>query len=144
MQKTLIILFAIMGVCHINAQTISTSQLIGTKWKNITSTDVCEEVCEFSKDSITTELRYVENNKVVKFKEAYYVSPSIPAEFDNSEVGKNITGAYIVMYNNFDGMDYYKFKKLDKGKGIMILHLPYRDDVVGGMRNTDFTYKRIK
>ena len=87
---------------------------------------------------------YVENNKVVKFKEAYYVSPSIPAEFDNSEVGKNITGAYIVMYNNFDGMDYYKFKKLDKGKGIMILHLPYRDDVVGGMRNTDFTYKRIK
>ena len=48
------------------------------------------------------------------------------------------------MYNNFDGMDYYKFKKLDKGKGIMILHLPYRDDVVGGMRNTDFTYKRIK
>ena len=94
-----ILVFAIyfllsMG-CH--AQKIATSELNGTKWKEISPTyDYCERGMTFTMDTRTTSTKFYKTGKEFNCPLKYYISSSIPETFDSSQIGKNRKGSYII------------------------------------------------
>ena len=83
--------------CH--AQNIATSELNGTKWKEISPTyDYCERGMTFTMDTRTTTTKFKKNKKEFLFPLKYYLSSSIPKTFDSSQIGKNRKGSYIIQY----------------------------------------------
>ena len=99
MRKSLIIalVFLLSMVCH--AQKIATSELNGTKWKEISPTyDYCERGMSFTTTTRTTTAKFKKNKKEFQFALKYYLSSSIPKTFDSSQIGKNRKGSYIIQY----------------------------------------------
>ena len=84
-------------VCH--AQKIATSELNGTKWKEISPTyDYCERGMTFTMDTRTTSTKFYKTGKEFNCSLKYYISSSIPETFDSSQIGKNRKGSYIIQY----------------------------------------------
>lgn len=83
--------------CH--AQNIATSELNGTKWKEISPTyDYCERGMTFTMDTRTTNTKFYKTGKEFNCPLKYYISSSIPETFDSSQIGKNRKGSYIIQY----------------------------------------------
>lgn len=96
MRNILVIslVFLLSMVCH--AQKIATSELNGTKWKEISPTyDYC---MTFTMDTRTTSTKFYKTGKEFNCPLKYYISSSIPETFDSSQIGKNRKGSYIIQY----------------------------------------------
>lgn len=99
MRNILVIslVFLLSMVCH--AQKIATSELNGTKWKEISPTyDYCERGMTFTMDTRTTSTKFYKTGKEFNCPLKYYISSSIPETFDSSQIGKNRKGRYIIQY----------------------------------------------
>ena len=99
MRNILVIslVFLLSMVCH--AQKIATSELNGTKWKEISPTyDYCERGMTFTMDTRTTSTKFYKTGKEFNCPLKYYISSSIPETFDSSHIGKNRKGSYIIQY----------------------------------------------
>ena len=99
MRNILVIslVFLLSMVCH--AQKIATSELNGTKWKEISPTyDHCERGMTFTMDTRTTSTKFYKTGKEFNCPLKYYISSSIPETFDSSQIGKNRKGSYIIQY----------------------------------------------
>ena len=99
MRNILVIslVFLLSMVCH--AQKIATSELNGTKWKEISPTyDYCERGMTFTMDTRTTSTKFYKTGKEFNCPLKYYISSSIPKTFDSSQIGKNRKGSYIIQY----------------------------------------------
>ena len=99
MRNILVIslVFLLSMVCH--AQKIATSELNGTKWKEISPTyDYCERGMTFTMDTRTTSTKFYKTGKEFNCPLKYYLSSSIPETFDSSQIGKNRKGSYIIQY----------------------------------------------
>ena len=99
MRNILVIslVFLLSMVCH--AQKIATSELNGTKWKEISPTyDYCERGMTFTMDTRTTSTKFYKTGKEFNCPLKYYISSSIPETFDSSQIGKNRKGCYIIQY----------------------------------------------
>ena len=93
----LMILFTFVNICF--AQTISTSELNGTMWKEVSPTyDYCERGMTFTMDTRTTSTKFYKTGKKFNCPLKYYLSPSIPKTFDRTQIGKNRKGNYIIQY----------------------------------------------
>lgn len=99
MRNILVIslVFLLSMVCH--AQKIATSELNGTKWKEISPTyDYCERGMTFTMDTRTTSTKFYKTGKEFNCPLKYYISSSIPETFDSSQIGKNRKGSYVIQY----------------------------------------------
>ena len=99
MRNILVIslVFLLSMVCH--AQKIATSELNGTKWKEISPTyDYCERGMTFTMDTRTTSTKFYKTGKEFNCSLKYYISSSIPETFDSSQIGKSRKGSYIIQY----------------------------------------------
>ena len=93
----LMILFAFVNLCF--AQTVSTSELNGTKWKEISPTyDYCERGMTFTMDTRTTSTKFYKTGKEFNCPLKYYISSSIPETFDSTQIGKSRRGTYIIQF----------------------------------------------
>ena len=93
----LMILFAFVNLCF--AQTVSTSELNGTKWKEISPTyDYCERGMTFTMDTRTTSTKFYKTGKEFNCPLKYYISSSIPETFDSTRIGKSRRGTYIIQF----------------------------------------------
>ena len=99
MRNSLIIalVFLLSMVCH--AQKITTSELNGTKWKEISPTyDYCERGMTFTMDTRTTSTKFYKTGKEFNCPLKYYISSSIPETFDSTRIGKSRRGTYIIQF----------------------------------------------
>ena len=99
MRNILVIslVFLLSMVCH--AQKIATSELNGTKWKEISPTyDYCERGMTFTMDTRTTSTKFYKTGKEFNCPLKYYISSSIPETFDNTQIGKSRRGTYIIQF----------------------------------------------
>ena len=99
MRNILVIslVFLLSMVCH--AQKIATSELNGTKWKEISPTyDYCERGMTFTMDTRTTSTKFYKTGKEFNCPLKYYISSSIPEIFDSTQIGKSRRGTYIIQF----------------------------------------------
>ena len=99
MRNILVIslVFLLSMVCH--AQNIATSELNGTKWKEISPTyDYCERGMTFTMDTRTTSTKFYKTGKEFNCPLKYYISSSIPETFDSTQIGKSRRGTYIIQF----------------------------------------------
>ena len=99
MRNILVIslVFLLSMVCH--AQKIATSELNGTKWKEISPTyDYCERGMAFTMDTRTTSTKFYKTGKEFNCPLKYYISSSIPETFDSTQIGKSRRGTYIIQF----------------------------------------------
>lgn len=99
MRNILVIslVFLLSMVCH--AQKIATSELNGTKWKEISPTyDYCERGMTFTMDTRTTSTKFYKTGKEFNCPLKYYISSSIPKTFDSTQIGKSRRGTYIIQF----------------------------------------------
>ena len=99
MRNSLIIalVFLLSMVCH--AQKIATSELNGTKWKEISPTyDYCERGMTFTMDTRTTSTKFYKTGKEFNCPLKYYISSSIPETFDSTQIGKSRRGTYFIQF----------------------------------------------
>lgn len=99
MRNSLIIalVFLLSMVCH--AQKIATSELNGTKWKEISPTyDYCERGMTFTMDTRTTSTKFYKTGKEFNCPLKYYISSSIPETFDSTRIGKSRRDTYIIQF----------------------------------------------
>lgn len=99
MRNILVIslVFLLSMVCH--AQKIATSELNGTKWKEISPTyDYCEREMTFTMDTRTTSTKFYKTGKEFNCPLKYYISSSIPETFDSTRIGKSRRGTYIIQF----------------------------------------------
>lgn len=91
------LVFLLSMVCH--AQKIATSELNGTKWKEISPTyDYCERGMTFTMDTRTTSTKFYKTGKEFNCPLKYYISSSIPETFDSTRIGKSRRGTYIIQF----------------------------------------------
>ena len=99
MRNILVIslVFLLSMVCR--AQKIATSELNGTKWKEISPTyDYCERGMTFTMDTRTTSTKFYKTGKEFNCPLKYYISSSIPETFDSTRIGKSRRGTYIIQF----------------------------------------------
>ena len=99
MRNILVIslVFLLSMVCH--AQKIATSELNGTKWKEISPTyDYCERGMTFTMDTRTTSTKFYKTGKEFNCPLKYYISSSISETFDSTRIGKSRRGTYIIQF----------------------------------------------
>lgn len=99
MRNILVIslVFLLSMVCH--ALKIATSELNGTKWKEISPTyDYCERGMTFTMDTRTTSTKFYKTGKEFNCPLKYYISSSIPETFDSTRIGKSRRGTYIIQF----------------------------------------------
>lgn len=99
MRNILVIslVFLLSMVCH--AQKIATSELNGTKWKEISPTyDYCERGMTFTMDTRTTSTKFYKTGKEFNCPLKYYISSSIPETFDSTRIGESRRGTYIIQF----------------------------------------------
>ena len=116
MRNILVIslVFLLSMVCH--AQKIATSELNGTKWKEISPTyDYCERGMTFTMDTRTTSTKFYKTGKEFNCPLKYYISSSIPETFDSSQIGKNRKGNYIIQYVD-DSVFWFKIVEISSTK----------------------------
>ena len=82
-----------------NAQTFAVSQLKNAKWERVYPQLIGEdEVINFTNTQFITKLMYPAQDKTITQTYPYYLSDTKTLTFDNSQVGKNTKGKYLVVW----------------------------------------------
>lgn len=105
MRKTIILLFALCIAFSGAAQTFKMSQLKGCKW---VSYELDREVNTvwFTDSIYYDESFYPTLNKTATSKMPFYLSNTIEKVFDESKVGTNTSGKYMIVKNGKPQHDY--------------------------------------
>ena len=123
---TVCILFACAKMAF-GQVTISTSDLIGTKWQLLEDYEShSSEYYEFTKNAL---IWHRSDNST--FSYPYYLSAAIPTTFDSTKVGIQTKGCYFIEYNN--KMDYFycdAIMSFNKSAGKMVCKV-MNNDVIG-------------
>ena len=96
MKKTIIILFALYTAFSCAAQTFRMSQLKGCKWVSYELENETNTIW-FTDSAYYDESFYPTLNKTVTSKMAFYLSNTIEKVFDESKVGTNTSGKYLIV-----------------------------------------------
>ena len=120
MNRIKLLIVVLFATILCNAQvTVSTSQLNGTEWELVSRTILNEELYPDEGDVTTVTFTMsaycdscyyglIDMDRVLRY--SYYISNTIPSYtyFDNTKVGVNSIGKYIVEYNDIrNEVDYY-------------------------------------
>lgn len=96
MKKTIIILFALYTAFSCAAQTFRMSQLKGCKWVSYELEDETNTVW-FTDSAYYDQSFYPTLNKTTTLKLPFYLSNTIEKVFDESKVGTNTSGKYMIV-----------------------------------------------
>lgn len=128
MKKIILILCTIL-ICANNTQAqvvISSSDLIGTKWQTAKQYDDQSKVYY----EYTQEKRIKHKSNGNSFASPYYLSNTIPTQFDYTKVGIITKGCYYVEINPKSGTIYCcSIKQFNKVDGTMTLKYVDGDDI---------------
>ena len=135
---TVCILFACANMAF-GQVTISTSDLIGTKWQLEDAEDGhSKPFYEFSTRMVLWHCSYG-----TTFSYPFYLSATIPTTFDFSRVGVQTEGCYFIKYNTKRDCFYcYAIMSFNKSTGKMVHKRVYPTKVIG-LTDT-FTYILMK
>ena len=121
MKKILLTICAILICANtIVAQvTISRSELVGTKWQlSVDYESHSSEYYEFTKKEFIWH-----RDDGTTGPSSFYLSNTIPAEFNSTKVGVSTKGCYLNKYISKDHFTCYAIITFDSSKGIMVLEL---------------------
>ena len=96
MKKTIILLFALCAAFGCAAQTFTLSQLKGCKWVSY-ELDGKVNTVWFTDSAYFDENFYTSLNKTATSKMPFYLSNTIEKVFDESKVGANTSGKYLIV-----------------------------------------------
>ena len=96
MKKTIILLFALHTAFSCAAQTFRMSQLKGCKWVSY-ELDGKVNTVWFTDSAYFDENFYTSLNKTATSKMPFYLSNTIEKVFDESKVGTNTSGKYLIV-----------------------------------------------
>lgn len=96
MKKTIILLFALCMTFGCTAQTFEMSQLKGCKWVSYELEDETNTVW-FTDSAYYDQSFYPALNKTTTLKLPFYLSNTIEKVFDESKVGTNTSGKYMIV-----------------------------------------------
>ena len=120
-MKHLIFYICMIFACINTAKaqvTISTSDLIGTKWQTPYQYD--NQSKWYYEYTPKTKIRHKGDGST--FEYPYYLSDTIPAKFDYTKVGTNTKGCYCIELNPKSGIVYCDLiLSFDKTDGTMVL-----------------------
>lgn len=90
---------------------VSLSELIGTTWERTNNQTEQERYSlKFSRGEYVSTRCYGDTTKIFRLVRPYYISKEIPSVFDESKVGNEEPGNYIVWYNTkINRMHVYRF-----------------------------------
>ena len=114
---------------------VSTSQLIGTKWKMTSPSgeDIVKTTWEFTNKEIKETIYFIPYNEEIINVFPYYISSSFPSVFVHNCVGKNYTGKYLVkLLERNNRMYWYTITSVNWTTGDMYLFRQPAEDEVGG------------
>ena len=96
MKQLVMLIFLFMSVNIFGQQTIKTSQLNGTTWLQIepSTSHTSEKSISFDMNIMTR----LSHGNTFKFK--YYIETYVPETFQDTLVGKNKTGDFLIFYND--------------------------------------------
>jgi len=140
MKKIVILFCAIIAFANMvfGQVTISTSDLVGTKWQLTDTGDSHSK--SFYEFTSKRSLWHCSDGTI--FTYPYYLSASIPTAFDSTKVGKQTKGCYFVKYNTqMNYFYYYAIMSFNKSTGKMVLKCLNKDII--GLTDT-FTYVLMK
>lgn len=142
-MKNFIILLFMMLSCACHAQMVSTNYLAGTKWQRTNSVDdQIVTTISFNMTEVETVTEYKRIDQEVRFKQKYYVSPSVPNLFNECFVGQNMTGQYIVEWNeNMSEMIFFKVLYFSEDR--LTLYHPFTRNTIGGTDEYTAEYMRV-
>ena len=131
-------LFIVLLSITCNAQTVSLSQLVGTKWRLTKPVfDYCEKTMSFTSTEMTntSSSHYVKRGETKETKRffsnsyPFYLATAIPTTFNQSVVGKSNSGTYIIKYV---GKRVVPFKILSVSSSQLKLSTPQGDVLIYG------------
>ena len=134
MKQILLIIITLISMLSCKAQ-VSTSQLIGTKWKMISPSgeDIVNTTWEFTNKEIKETIYFIPYNEEIINVFPYYISSSFPSVFVHNCVGKNYTGKYLVkLLERNNRMYWYTITSVNWTTGDMYLFRQPAEDEVGG------------
>lgn len=134
MKQILLIIITLISMLSCKAQ-VSTSQLIGTKWKMISPSgeDIVKTTWEFTNKEIKETIYFIPYNEEIINVFPYYISSSFPSVFVHNCVGKNYTGKYLVkLLERNNRMYWYTITSVNWTTGDMYLFRQPAEDEVGG------------
>ena len=133
MKQILLIIITLISMLSCKAQ-VSTSQLIGTKWKMISPSgeDVVKTTWEFTNKEIKETIYFIPYNEEIINVFPYYISSSFPSVFVHNCVGKNYTGKYLVkLLERNNRMYWYTITSVNWTTGDMYLFRQHAEDELG-------------
>ena len=114
--------------------TLSTSDLIGTKWQLARDYDDNSKV--YYEYTDREMIWHRSDGNTLSYQ--YYLSNTIPTKFDYTKVGQSTKGCYLVKCHPQTGfIYYYSFKSFNKSEGTMILKLE-NDDVITSVNTLNY------
>ena len=140
-MKFINILVLTLSLCYsCKAEENRLNVLSDTKW--IRETKRKHIIIEFDKNCIHEKIVSVQKKDTLVSCKPYYISNIVPNAFDSSLVGKEMSGIYIIKYNDATHyMEYCEIKELTEDS--LVLFYKKQPNNVGGADMT-FTYKRVK
>ncbi len=133
MKQILLIIITLISMLSCKAQ-VSTSQLIGTKWKMISPSgeDIVKTTWEFTNKEIKETIYFIPYNEEIINVFPYYISSSFPSVFVHNCVGKNYTGKYLVkLLERNNRMYWYTITSVNWTTGDMYLFRQHAEDELG-------------
>lgn len=143
MRMFLIILYTLLGSFTCSAQSFNAKDLVGTKWVRISNQDPEKDVTiEFTATNIIRTFTYKSSGGTFVLTDSYYLSATIPSEFEEHNVGKNMTGKYFVYHvSKRDFWNYYTI--IEFTDTYLAFHHRKLPGAIGSKEYVD-RYKRIK
>lgn len=146
MKRILFVLsFLIPSYCWAQCEnSISISELIGTVWKRTnTMTEREINMKEFSRREYVSTVCYGDTFRIHRLVRPYYISREIPFSFDESKIGNEEYGNYIVWYNTkINKMHVYRFISMQDDT--LVLEAVPESGYIGGGDAVTLIYKRLK
>ena len=144
MKTIFLSFFMYISLSCIAQVSVSTSQLNGTKWQMTNPVfDEEEVVVSFTASIMTDKDHYPKDDYVSELKFKYYLSSSVPVVFEQSLVGKESKGSFIVYYNHKQNKtSYYQIMTFTPDK--LVLLVKGTPNSIGGGEDISFTYKRLR
>ena len=147
MKHAFIIIFIILFSLEVDAETISSNQLVGTMWEDVDSekpeTDRINTI-SFDAETLTSQSYWPLVDITTKKQFDYYLTDYEPEHFDSTQVGSETSGYYLVTYcKQPKGISWYEILSCDLDTGDMYLLHRMRPGVIGG-RDVTIHYKLIR
>lgn len=138
-RTIIIICFTLLAISS-HTQTLSVSNLVGTKWE--CKENGKSEIWEFKKDSVIETISYKYIQKTRRYTIPFYLSNDKEEPFDMNKVGSNTSGKYLFEWNSkLQCKMYCEISSMTADK--LVLFYEAKEDYVGGNDYYE-TYSRVR